>query len=103
MSQVKHHQVTINILDKEYVIGCPEGSEAELSAAAAQLDKKMREVRDGGKVLGMERIAVMTALNLSHELLLHNSQQQHAIEKKLQLLGERIDQSLSKKRPSEEI
>ena len=90
MSQVKHHQVTINILDKEYVIGCPEGSEAELSAAAAQLDKKMREVRDGGKVLGMERIAVMTALNLTHDLQLHNSQQQHSIEKKIQQLKPKL-------------
>jgi len=61
--------MTIRILDKEYTIGCPAGEREALLQAAQHLDRKMREMRDGGRVLGLERIAVITALNLAHELL----------------------------------
>jgi cell division protein ZapA len=61
--------VTVKILDKEYKVACPEEQEAELVVSAKYLDKQMRSIRDTGKVIGLERIAVMAALNLSHELL----------------------------------
>jgi len=61
--------VTVTILDKEYKVACPEEQEAELVVSAKYLDKQMRSIRDTGKVIGLERIAVMAALNLSHELL----------------------------------
>ena len=61
--------VTVKILDKEYQVACPKDQEAELSVSAKYLDKQMRGIRDTGKVIGLERIAVMAALNISYELL----------------------------------
>ena len=61
--------VTVNILDKEYQVACPPDQEAELVVSASYLDKQMRSIRETGKVIGLERIAVMAALNISHELL----------------------------------
>ncbi len=63
------HTVTVKILDKEYQVACPADQEAELLVSAKYLDKQMRTIRDTGKVIGLERIAVMAALNISHELL----------------------------------
>jgi len=61
--------VTVKILDKEYQVACPEEQQTELIVSARYLDKQMRAIRDSGKVIGLERIAVMAALNISHELL----------------------------------
>ena len=63
------HTVTVKILEKEYQVACPAEQEAELLVSAKYLDKQMRGIRDTGKVIGLERIAVMAALNISHELL----------------------------------
>jgi len=60
---------TVKILDKEYQVACPEEQEEELITSAKYLDKQMRKIRDTGKVIGLERIAVMAALNISFELL----------------------------------
>ena len=67
MSQA--HTVTVKILDKDYQVACPEDQEAELVVSAKYLDKQMRSIRETGKVIGLERIAVMAALNISYELL----------------------------------
>jgi len=61
--------VSIHILDKEYLVACPEDERQDLLASADYLDKKMREIRDSGKVVGQDRLAVMAALNIAHELL----------------------------------
>ena len=63
--------VTINILDKEYVISCTPEEEKDLLSAAQLLNQKVKEIRQAGKVIGGERIAVMAALNLANEVL-HN-------------------------------
>jgi cell division protein ZapA len=60
--------VTVTILGKEFMVACPESERAALTAAAAYLDKKMREIHSSGKVIGTERTAVMAALNIAHEL-----------------------------------
>lgn len=57
------------ILDKSYRINCPENEQESLRASAQYLDRKMREIRSSGKIIGLERIAVIAALNISHELL----------------------------------
>ena len=59
----------ITILGREFKVACKENERAELTEAVALLDKRMREIRDAGKVTGTDRIAVMTALNFAHELL----------------------------------
>ena len=59
----------VAILGREFKVACKEAERAELSEAVALLDRRMREIRDAGKVSGTDRIAVMAALNLAHELL----------------------------------
>ena len=65
--------VSVTILDKEYLVACPEEERHDLIRSADYLDRKMREIRDAGKIIGSDRIAVMAALNISHELLTQNS------------------------------
>ncbi len=62
--------VTVRILDKEFRVACPENEQNSLMASADLLNTRMREVRDSGKVFGVDRVAIMAALNLTHELLL---------------------------------
>ena len=64
--------ITIHILDKEYIIACSEDERHDLQRSAEYLDNKMREIRDTGKIIGSDRIAVMAALNITHELLTQN-------------------------------
>ena len=61
--------VTISLLGREFRVGCPEGEERQLMATVDYLNKKMKEVRDTGKVVGNERIAIMAALNIAHEFM----------------------------------
>ncbi|MBI5659909.1 MAG: cell division protein ZapA [Nitrosomonadales bacterium] len=69
MSGDKVETLDVTILDREFRVACPEDERAELLETVAYLDKKMREVRDTGKVATLERIAIMAALNITHELL----------------------------------
>ena len=62
-------QLDIKILGREYKVACKESERAELLDAVAFLDQRMQEIRDGGKITGADRIAVMAALNLANELL----------------------------------
>lgn len=59
---------TVHILGKEYKIACTEDERENLISSAHQLDEQMREIKNTGKVIGSDRIAVMAALNLAHEL-----------------------------------
>lgn len=61
--------LSVRILDKEYQIACPPGAEADLQLSAQYLDKQMKSIRRTGKVVGLERIAVMAGLNTAYELL----------------------------------
>lgn len=61
--------VTVEILDKQYQVACQPEQELELIAAAKKLDQQMRDIRATGKVIGLERVAIMAALNLSHEVI----------------------------------
>lgn len=61
--------IKVQILGKEYPIACPEEEQHDLLISARFLDEKMRQIRNTGRVIGTERIAVMAALNIAHELL----------------------------------
>lgn len=63
----------VNILGRDYRIACKESERAELTQAVSFLDQRMREIRDQGKVSGPDRIAVMAALNIAHDLLREKS------------------------------
>lgn len=64
-----HGGVNVSILGKEFMVACPEEEREALAGAARYLDEKMREIQDGGKVIGAERCAIMAALNIASELL----------------------------------
>ena len=61
--------IEVTILGKQFRVACSENQQKELLKAVEYLDGKMREIRDGGKVIGVERIAIVAALNIVHELL----------------------------------
>jgi len=61
--------LTLNLLGREFRVACPEGEEKVLIASADYLSKRLKEIRDTGKVTGNERIAIMAALNIAHELM----------------------------------
>ena len=63
--------LTIQILGREFRVACPEGEEKQLHASVEYLNRRMKELRDTGKVTGNERIAIMAALNIAHEFLAH--------------------------------
>jgi cell division protein ZapA len=67
MTESRSLQITI--MGREFRVACPEDEQAGLLEAVDYLNRKMLEIRDGGKVIGLERIAIMAALNISHELL----------------------------------
>ena len=61
-------QMEVTIMGQTYLLGCPEGGEAALTAAVGQVDREMSAIRDAGKVKARERIAVLAALNLAYQL-----------------------------------
>lgn len=69
MTAARTITLDITILGREFKVACKENEREELGEAVALLDRRMREIRDAGKVTGTDRIAVMTALNFAHELL----------------------------------
>lgn len=62
-------QVSVRILDKEYQVACPASERTDLLDSAEVLNAKMREIRDSGRIVGLDRIAVMAALNMANDLL----------------------------------
>lgn len=65
----KIQMLDVSILDREFRVACPEEERPELLEAVAYLDKRMREIHGQGKIVTVERIAIMAALNMAHELL----------------------------------
>lgn len=59
----------INIMGRDFRVACPEEDQEGLLEAVEYLNKKMQEIKDAGKVIGLERIAIMAALNIAHEFL----------------------------------
>ncbi|TGG93211.1 cell division protein ZapA [Natronospirillum operosum] len=87
------HTVQVRILDRDYTVACPPEAEDGLRAAARHLHDKMTEIRHSGKVLGVERVAVMAALNLIHELR-QELQAQQLPEATLDRLLSKLDNAL---------
>jgi cell division protein ZapA len=90
--------LSVRILDKEYRVACGEGEEDALLASARFLDKRMREVRSSGKVIGTDKIAVIVALNLAHDLIEQKARKQDEADSagnRLRHLRERIEVALN--------
>jgi cell division protein ZapA len=91
--------LTVQILDKEYCIACPTDERSNLESAARYLDGKMRDIRASGKVIGADRVAVMAALNIAHDLLhkqQRHDQQASSNREQMRTLLERANSALAK-------
>lgn len=89
--------VTIRILDKDFHVTCPADEEQDLLASADLLHRKMREVKDSGKIVGLDRVAVMVALNFSNELLKLRGRDQelkNIVDLRIRSMRERLDAAL---------
>ena len=84
----------VKILEKDYLVSCPDDKRSSLESAADHLDEKMREIRSSGKVHGIEKIAVMAALNITYELI-EGSRGKEGEQALLVSLEEKVDQVLS--------
>ena len=90
-------QVSVRILDKEYQVACPANERTNLLDSAEILNKKMREIRDTGSIVGLDRIAVMAALNMANDLINANARDQElegGISNRLKLISDRVDHVL---------
>lgn len=90
--------LTVQILDKEYCINCPDDERANLESAARYLDGKMREIRSSGKVIGADRVAVMAALNITRDLLHRKErldQESSSTRERVRELLDRVDRALA--------
>ena len=102
----KAEAVTIEILDKQYTVSCPPEEKPALLESAKILNQRLKEVRGGGKVLGTERMAVMTALNVIHEYtLLQKAQAQLTadVDGTLKRLRGKISDAISRREQAEAI
>lgn len=92
-------RVSIRILEKEYQVACPIEERTDLLDAAEFLNSKMREIRDNGSVMGLDRIAVMAALNLANELLKvrkTESHGDHEMVDRVRHLRERVETAITR-------
>ena len=89
--------VSVRILEKEYQVACPASERTDLLDSAEMLNTKMREIRDSGKVVGLDRIAVMAALNMANELIQTRAKDEAletSIGPRLKVLNERVESIL---------
>jgi cell division protein ZapA len=99
MSEDRVSRISVRLLDREYQVACPSEERADLLDSAEYLDAKMREVRDGGKVVGLDRIAVISALNLANELIKlrrHGSTLDGDVGARIRTLRERVEAALER-------
>jgi len=94
--------MTVSLLGREFRVGVPEGEQKQLQASVDYLNRKMKEVRDTGKVVGNERIAIMAALNIAHEMMSNpgkaasaQSVDSTAIKRRIVAMQETLDSALA--------
>ena len=91
-------RVSVRILAKEYQISCPMEEREALLDSADLLNSKMREIRDSGRIVGLDRIAVMAALNMANDLLhakARDQQMEGDFSQRLKLISDRVETALS--------
>lgn len=96
--------LTVKILDRDFQVACPAEEREALLESARYLDEKMRDIRKGGKVIGLERIAVMAALNITYEMLQQADRADRGtadVEQELQRLIGKVDDTVNRYRQME--
>ena len=89
--------VTVSILDKDYHVSCKPDEVSALQQSARYLDKKMREIKSGSSILGLDRIAVMAALNIANDYLSENQKTESLVAsqaREMAFLTGKLDQAL---------
>jgi cell division protein ZapA len=89
--------VNITIFDKEYLVSCADNEREQLYTAVEYLNSKLQELKRSGKVIGAERIAIITALNLTHELLAYKQEKKvynETVDTTIKRLQSKIDKAL---------
>jgi len=97
MENTKSEPISVDILGREYQFACEAGEREALKAAAVFLDERMRSIKDAGRLMALERIAVMTALNLSDELLKMQQiekYRQESVDNRIRMLVNELDDAL---------
>ena len=96
--------VQVKILDKEYQVNCPPSDQEALLQSARYLDENMRKIKGRGNIHGAEKIAVMAALNITHDMLRKNrliNETRHVTSQQVKGLADKIDQALATSRQLE--
>ncbi|PCI71156.1 MAG: cell division protein ZapA [Piscirickettsiaceae bacterium] len=86
--------VTVTILDKDYQVSCPADERSKLESSARYLDQKMNDIRQSGRIVGLDRIAVMAGLNIAHDLLNEGDKKNNAslgVSEKIHALQNKLD------------
>jgi cell division protein ZapA len=99
MSEAALARVSVRILEKEYQFACAVDERAALLDSAEYLNSEMKKIRDSGKVIGLDRIAVMAALNMANELLKGRSRDTSVegdVVHRIRLLRERVEATLER-------
>ena len=99
MSEDRITRVSVRLLDREYQVACPAEERSDLLDSAEYLDGKMRELRESGNVVGLDRIAVIAALNIANELIKHRKSGtvvEGDLGARLRSLRERVESALEK-------
>ena len=97
-------RISVRVLEKEYQVACPVEERSDLLDSAEYLNGKMREIRDAGNVVGLDRIAVMAALNIANELLKLRNQDRTLssdVGNRIKQLRERVETALTQGRQME--
>ena len=96
--------IQVTILDKEYQVSCPPSDQEALIKSARYLDENMRKIKGRGNIHGAEKIAVMAALNITHDMLRKNlliNETRQTTSEQVQSLEEKIDLALASSRQLE--
>jgi len=99
MSAADPGPVAVQILEKEYLIACPPEERAALGESAALLNTRLREIREAGKVIGLERMVVMAALNMANDLAKLRAREQHLethVGSRVRHLRERVEKAVAR-------
>lgn len=99
MSEAPLARVSVRILEKEYQFACAVDERAALLDSAEYLNAEMRKIRDSGKVIGLDRIAVMAALNMANELLKLRTREAgpgEDVAHRIRVLRERVESTLER-------
>jgi cell division protein ZapA len=93
----ENNLITVKILEREYTVRCPKQEEKPLQEAARYLDEQMRVVRQSGTITSTDRVAIVTALNLTHELFQLRKQKNEYVDEvrdRVKKLQNKIENSL---------